>query len=157
VDFIARRIRGAEKLLKSDQDKAMDMLLTAIEDGVTVNAAEFSQPLVEVRDALWFAHRALASRKYAEAKANLATAREQLAAYNDSLSPAEQKEAAALSNDIQQIENELKNPTPEKHSKLLTGIEQSATRVMRWFGAKGKTAPPATDSTAAKPDATKQK
>jgi len=37
------------------------------------------------------------------------------------------------------------------------GIEQSAIRVMRWLGAREKTATPATDSTAAKPKAAKQK
>ena len=139
VDFVARRIRDAERLLKSDRDKASDMLLTAMEEGVTIAAAEFADPLVQVRDALWYAHRAASSRNYAEAKANLATAREQLAVFNDLLSPAEQKEAAALTNEIQQIENELKNPNPtaEKHSKVLTGLEQAANRVMRWFGHKG--------------------
>jgi hypothetical protein len=157
VDFLARRIHDAEKALKSDQGKAADMLAAAIEDGVDVATAEFAQPLVEVRDALWFAHRAVANHKYAEAKANLATAREQLATYNHLLSPAEQKEASTLANDIQQIENELKNPTPEKHSKLLGGIEQSATRAMRWFGAKRQATPPAAEATAAKPEATKQK
>ena len=65
--------------------------------------AEFAEPLVEVRDALWYAHRAVTSRNYAEAKANLATAREQLALYNDLLTPAEQKEAAGLTNEISKL------------------------------------------------------
>ena len=56
----------------------------------------------------------------------------------------------ALTNEIQQIENELKNQTLDEYSRLLTGIEQSANRFMRWFGSKGKDAPPATDATAAK-------
>jgi hypothetical protein len=155
VSFVARRIHDAERLLKSDHDKASDTLLAAIEGGVTTVSAEIADPLVQVRDALWYANRAVASRNYAEARANLGAAREQLMVFNDLLTPAEQKESAALTNEIQQIENELKNPnpTPERHSKTLAGLEQAANRVMRWFGAKGNTAPtaPQTVPTTAEP------
>jgi hypothetical protein len=159
VGFVARRIHDAERLLKSDRDKATDMLLAAIEGGVTTVSTEIADPLVEVRDALWYAHRAVASRNYAEARANLATAREQLTVFNDLLAPAEQKEAATLTNEIQQIENELKNPnpTPERHSKALTGLEQAANRVMRWFGAMGNAVPAAPQPAPSKTEPTKQK
>jgi hypothetical protein len=158
VNFVSRRIKEAQRLLKADQDKASDALSAAIEEGVAISMAEFAEPLVEVRDALWYAHRAVASRNYAEARANLATAREQLAALNDRLTPGEQKEAAALANDIQQIENGLKNPTADQHGKALTGLEQAGNRLMRWFAAKGNnTTPPANQGTAAKAEALKQK
>jgi hypothetical protein len=139
VDFIARRIREAQRLLKdkSQLEQAQEALTEAFEDGVKTTTNRLEEPLVEVREALWYAHRAVNSRHYEEASANLATARKHLAIFHDLLPADEQKAVAELQKEIEVLGQQLRNPSLAEAAQTAKAIEQALGRLLRWVGKSG--------------------
>ena len=55
LGFVERRVREAQQYVNSDLDRAEDALELALLDGMVVTSARSESPLLEVRDALWYA------------------------------------------------------------------------------------------------------
>jgi hypothetical protein len=117
---VEQSLRQANHHLNSrDTERAATTLATLEAEAIDVAVEEEASPLGEIREALVYAHRALSSHNYAEARANLATAREQLALYRDVLPVEDREQMDALAKEIAALDEEITEPNPETHGQTL--------------------------------------
>lgn len=146
IGFVERRLHEAKRSLSSDPDRADEALQLALVDGIVVTTDRFEDPMLEVRDALWYAHRAISSRQYPEAQANLNEARKALATYSTTTGNADRQELNALSQEISQVQQEIARPGSETHAESSQRVEHALQRMLHLFGRR-------TSSTMAPPQA----
>jgi hypothetical protein len=87
-----------------------------------------------VRDALWYAHRALSSKQYPEAQANLNEARKALATYSAITGGADRQELNALSQEIAEAQQQIATPGAETHLETSRRVERALQRMLHLFG-----------------------
>jgi hypothetical protein len=111
--------QASHQLNARDLERAAVTLAALEEEAIDVDVEEEESPLGNVREALVYAHRAIRSHNYAEAQANLATAREQLALYRDILPDQERAQVDALAKEIESLDKTIAQPNPEAHGQIL--------------------------------------
>jgi hypothetical protein len=111
--------KATHQLNARDTERAASTLAALEAEAIDVTVEQDDSPLGEIREALVYAHRALSSHNYAEARANLATAREQLALYRDVLPDEDQAQMEGLAKEIETLDEEIAQPTPDSHGQTL--------------------------------------
>ena len=144
LGYVERRLHESKRSLSSDPDRADAALQFALVDGIVVTTDRIEDPMLEVRDALWYAHRAISSRQYPEAQANLNEARKALATYSSLTGGANRQELEALSQEIAEVQQQIAHPGAETHIESSRRLERALQRMLHLFGrGTSSTMPPA--------------
>jgi hypothetical protein len=134
IGYVERRLSEAKRSLTSDPDRADEALQLALVDGIVVTTDRVEDPMLEVRDALWYAHRAISSRQYPEAQANLNEACKALATYSALTGAANREELNALSQEIGEVQRQIAHPGAETHVESSRRVERTLQRMLHLFG-----------------------
>ena len=134
IGYVERRLHEAQRSLTSDPDRADEALQLALLDGIVVSTDRFEDPMLEVRDALWYAHRAITSRQYPEAQANLNEARKALATYTAMAGESNREELNSLSQEIADVQQQIAHPAQRRTSRVHGAVERALQRMLHLFG-----------------------
>jgi hypothetical protein len=132
-------LQKAAKALDDDQVEAASRALTAAQvRGVEFRSRKEHAPLAAARDAIWLAKRALEEDNTAQARANLAVARQQLELYRQLLPEADRQEVSQMMTEVGQLEAKLRQETQQpsnqaERTRRGNAVTQWWDKINSWF------------------------